>query len=78
MGWGVSALLLVRGIGIEVLLLTGTRHLATSVSGEQRAWTPALWNPWFIAGGLAFGLATLQAPHNCYPDVTYRGVTNGK
>ena len=33
LGWGVSALLLVRGIGIEVLLLTNTTHLDTSVGG---------------------------------------------
>ncbi|MFF8293509.1 DUF3995 domain-containing protein [Streptomyces sp. NPDC016309] len=52
LGWGVSALLLVRGIGVEVLLLTDTTHLDTSVSAGQRAWTLAL------SGGLAFGLAT--------------------
>ncbi|MFG2399104.1 DUF3995 domain-containing protein [Streptomyces lydicus] len=61
LGWGVSALLLVRGIGIEVLLLTNATDLNTSVSVGQRAWTLALWNPWFIAGGLAFGLATLRS-----------------
>ncbi|MEV7378281.1 DUF3995 domain-containing protein [Streptomyces lydicus] len=60
-GGGVSALLLVRGIGIEVLLLTNATDLNTSVSVGQRAWTLALWNPWFIAGGLAFGLATLRS-----------------
>ncbi|MEU5236207.1 DUF3995 domain-containing protein [Streptomyces lydicus] len=61
LGWGVSALLLVRGIGIEVLLLTNATDLNTSVSVGQRAWTLALWNPWFIAGGLAFGLATFRS-----------------
>ncbi|UQA92063.1 DUF3995 domain-containing protein [Streptomyces halobius] len=61
LGWGVGALLLARGIGIEVLLLTSTTHLDLSVSAEQRAWTLALWNPWFIAGGLAFGLAALRS-----------------
>ncbi|MEU1464964.1 DUF3995 domain-containing protein [Streptomyces sp. NPDC005727] len=59
LGWGVSALLLSRGIGVEVLLLTNPTRLDTSVSAGQRAWTLALWNPWFIAGGLAFGLAAL-------------------
>ncbi|MFV0131525.1 hypothetical protein ACLGI4_28085 [Streptomyces sp. HMX112] len=54
-------LLLVRGIGIEMLLLTNTTHLDSSVSVGQRAWTLALWNPWFIAGGLAFGLAACRA-----------------
>ncbi|MGI5529296.1 DUF3995 domain-containing protein [Streptomyces syringium] len=61
LGWGVSALLLARGIGVEVLLLTNSTHLDASVSEGQRAWTLALWNPWFILGGLAFGLATLRA-----------------
>ena len=61
LGWGVSALLLARGIGIEVLLLTNATHLEGSVSVGQRAWTLALWNPWFIAGGLAFGLAALRS-----------------
>ncbi|WP_079058081.1 DUF3995 domain-containing protein [Streptomyces cellostaticus] len=61
LGWGVSALLLARGIGVEVLLLTNPTHLDTSVSGGQRAWTLALWNPWFITGGLAFGLAALRS-----------------
>ncbi|GAB7029638.1 DUF3995 domain-containing protein [Streptomyces sp. NPDC021749] len=61
LGRGVSALLLARGIGIEVLLLTDSAHLDASVSAGQRAWTLVLWNPWFIAGGLAFGLATLRS-----------------
>lgn len=56
-GWGVSVLLLARGIGIEVLLLTDAAYLDASVGAGQRAWTLALWNPWFIVGGLAFGLA---------------------
>ncbi|TVL91044.1 DUF3995 domain-containing protein [Streptomyces sp. SAJ15] len=61
LGWSASALLLARGIGVEVLLLTDPTHLDPSVSAGQRAWTLALWNPWFIAGGLAFGLATLRS-----------------
>ncbi|GGX89943.1 hypothetical protein GCM10010324_39520 [Streptomyces hiroshimensis] len=67
LGWGVSALLLARGIGIEVLLLTDATHLDTAVSARQRAWTLALWNPWFIAGGLSFGLATLAAARTADP-----------
>ncbi|MFG2628596.1 DUF3995 domain-containing protein [Streptomyces sp. NPDC048473] len=60
LGWGAGFLLLARGIGIEVLLLTNTTHLDASVSAGQRAWTLALWNPWFIVGGLAFVLTTLR------------------
>ncbi|MFE0700836.1 DUF3995 domain-containing protein [Streptomyces sp. NPDC058872] len=61
LGWGVSAVLLTRGIGVEVMLLTGTVHGDASVSEQQRVWTLFLWNPWFVAGGLSFGLATLRA-----------------
>ncbi|WP_432026287.1 DUF3995 domain-containing protein [Streptomyces sp. 1222.5] len=61
LAWAISALLLTRGIGIEVLLLTHTTHLNTSIGDQQQAWTLALWNPWFIAGGLTFGLAALHA-----------------
>ncbi|MGA5499329.1 DUF3995 domain-containing protein [Streptomyces cinereoruber] len=61
LGWGVSAVLLARGVVIEVLLLTGSAYADASVSEQQRAWTLTLWNPWFIAGGLAFGLASLRA-----------------
>lgn len=71
LGWAVSAFLLVRGVGIEVLLLTGAAHLDASVSQEQRAWTLALWNPWFIAGGLAFGLAARRSGRR--PQVTRPG-----
>ncbi|WP_420082187.1 DUF3995 domain-containing protein [Streptomyces sp. JL4002] len=61
LGWGVGAVLLMRGVGVEVMLLTGAAPLDASVSEGQRFWTLALWNPWFIAGGLAFGLAALRA-----------------
>lgn len=61
LGWGVSCILLTRGIVVEFLLLTDVTHLDTSVSAGQRFWTLALWNPWFIAGGLAFGTSALEA-----------------
>ncbi|MFK4144332.1 DUF3995 domain-containing protein [Streptomyces sp. NPDC004065] len=57
LGWSVCAVLLVRGIAVEVLLLTGTAGQEASVGPEQRLWTLALWNPWFLLGGLAFGLS---------------------
>ncbi|MEU7579842.1 DUF3995 domain-containing protein [Streptomyces sp. NPDC041068] len=45
LAWGVSALLLARGIGVEVLLLADATYLDASVSADQRVWTLALWNP---------------------------------
>ncbi|MFF6888570.1 hypothetical protein ACFY9F_35940 [Streptomyces sp. NPDC012421] len=56
--WGATRVRM--GIGVEVMLLTGLGRDA-SVSDEQRTWTLTLWNPWFIAGGTAFGLAALHA-----------------
>ncbi|MGD3109590.1 DUF3995 domain-containing protein [Streptomyces sp. YGL11-2] len=61
LGWGVSLVLLARGVAVEFLLLTDVTHLDSSVSAGQRFWTLALWNPWFIVGGLAFGMAALKA-----------------
>lgn len=60
LGWGVSFILLARGIAVEFLLLTNVTDL-DGVSADQRFWTHVLWNPWFFAGGLAFGLAALEA-----------------
>ncbi|WP_435241265.1 DUF3995 domain-containing protein [Streptomyces cucumeris] len=61
LGWGVAALLLVRGIGVEALLLADAGGLDASVSEGQRFWTLALWNPWFVLGGVAFGIAAFTA-----------------
>lgn len=55
LGWCACAVLLARGIAVEVLLLTDTAEI--DVSPEQRLWTLVLWNPWFLVGGLVFGLA---------------------
>ncbi|MFH9958506.1 DUF3995 domain-containing protein [Streptomyces roseolus] len=57
LGRCVSAVLLTRGNGLEVMLLTGIGPVDTAVGEEQRNWSLALWNPWFVAGGIAFGLA---------------------
>ncbi|MFF2405818.1 DUF3995 domain-containing protein [Streptomyces sp. NPDC058092] len=60
LGWCVCAVLLVRGITVEVLLLTDTAGQEIAVSPEQRLWTLLLWNPWFLIGGLVFGLAARE------------------
>lgn len=57
LGWCVCAVLLVRAIVVEVMLLIDTTGMETAVSSEQRLWTLLLWNPWFLVGGVAFGLA---------------------
>ncbi|MFJ9034787.1 DUF3995 domain-containing protein [Streptomyces sp. NPDC102274] len=61
LGWCVCGLLLVRGVAVEVLLLTDTAGQEMDVSPEQRLWTLVLWNPWFLVGGLVFGLAARES-----------------
>jgi hypothetical protein len=60
LGWCVCAVLLVRGISVELLLLSDAAGQEMDISPEQRLWTLVLWNPWFLVGGLAFGLAARQ------------------
>ncbi|KOG91621.1 hypothetical protein ADK38_02165 [Streptomyces varsoviensis] len=60
LGWCVSAVLLGRGLAVEVLLLTGDSGPGPGVSSAQRLWTLLLWNPWFLLGGLIFGLAAWE------------------
>ncbi|MGG2464158.1 DUF3995 domain-containing protein [Streptomyces sp. RGM 3693] len=57
LGWCACTVLLVRGLAIEALLLTDAAGQRMNVSPDQRFWTLVLWNPWFLVGGLAFGLA---------------------
>ncbi|MFG2222822.1 DUF3995 domain-containing protein [Streptomyces sp. NPDC048644] len=61
LGWCACAVLLARGILIEALLLTDAAGQEINVSPQQRLWTLLLWNPWFLVGGLAFGLAAWKS-----------------
>jgi len=56
----VGACLLLRGLGIELLLLTDTGGIASNVGPEQTHLSLVLWNPWFVIGGLAFAAAGVQ------------------
>jgi hypothetical protein len=57
LGAGVAVLLLVRAVGVQALLPTDAGYGGGAVSPAQRWWTLLLWNPWFLLGGLLFGLA---------------------
>lgn len=57
LGQGICALLLVRGVVVEALLIAGVSTVG-DVSTAQKFWTLAVWNPWFILGGALFGLAS--------------------
>ena len=56
----VGAGLLLRGVVVEVVLLTDAGGVATSVGAAQTWLTLALWNPWFALGGLAFAATGIQ------------------
>lgn len=60
-GAAVGLLLLLRGLGIELLLLAGVYDGNPAVTPGQRHWSLVLWNPWFALGGAAFLLATSGA-----------------
>jgi hypothetical protein len=53
--------LLGRAIGVEALLLSDANYGDGAISRSERFWTLTLWNPWFLVGGLAFGLAAVAA-----------------
>jgi hypothetical protein len=58
-GGAVGLLLVVRGLGIEVLMLAGAYDGNGAISPGQQHWSLVLWNPWFVVGGVAFLLAAL-------------------
>jgi hypothetical protein len=59
-GGCVAAVLVSRAVAVELLLLTDALPPG-AVSASERQWTLALWNPWFLIGGLASAAATLAA-----------------
>jgi hypothetical protein len=60
LGWLGGGALLVRGLVLEVVLLTGAGGISTAVGPSETTWSVALWNPWFIVGGLVVVAATHQ------------------
>jgi len=60
-GVAVGLVLLLRGLGIEALLLAGAYDGNAAMSDSQRHWSLVVWNPWFVLGGLGFLLAA-RAP----------------
>ena len=61
LGAGIAAILLLRAIGVELLLLTDRGYGGGGISPAQRRWSLVLWNPWFLLGGISFALAALAA-----------------
>jgi hypothetical protein len=74
LGWGIGGLLLFRGILVEVLLITGVAEV-DGVSSAQKFWTLVLWNPWFILGGVLFGLAARSFGKGMTGEVELRSIT---
>lgn len=53
-GGVIGTTLLVRGVGVELVLLLDLGGIASSVGPAQTHWSLLLWNPWFMLGGIAF------------------------
>lgn len=60
LGWLTGTALLARALLLELVLLTGTGDVASSVGPLETHWSLILWNPWFALGGLLLTLATRQ------------------
>jgi hypothetical protein len=60
LGWTASAILLLRGIGLELLMVTGAVQAGDGITADQFRWTWLVWNPWFIVGGVCFTMASIQ------------------
>lgn len=63
-GLVLGALLLVRAVGVEAVLLLDAGGIASSVGPAQTHWTLWLWNPWFMLGGTLFLLASHRFAHS--------------
>ena len=57
-GQFAGAILVARGVLIEVVLLAGM----ADVSADERFWSLVLWNPWFALGGGLWLAAFNQSP----------------
>jgi uncharacterized protein DUF3995 len=60
LGWAGGALLVLRGLLVEVLLATGAGGVADTVGASQTRWSLLVWNPWFVVGGVLVLLATRE------------------
>lgn len=63
LGLLAGAVLLTRGLLLEVVLLTGAGGVASSVGPAERYWSLILWNPWFTSGGLLLLVAARKFQH---------------
>ena len=52
-----GACLILRGVAVQVVLLTDAGGVASNVGEQQTRVSLVLWNPWFVLGGLFFAAA---------------------
>lgn len=57
----VGAILLVRGLGLELLMVLGAVAPGGGITAAQIVWTWLLWNPWFVLGGTCFLVAARRS-----------------
>lgn len=60
-GYGLGALLLLRGLTVQLATLAGVYDGNPAISQAQLHWSLILWNPWFILGGVLFLMAARGA-----------------
>ncbi|QWF82326.1 DUF3995 domain-containing protein [Amycolatopsis sp. CA-230715] len=58
LGYLGGAALLLRGVLMEVVLVSGAGGIAASVGPLETTWSLILWNPWFVVGGVAVTMTT--------------------
>lgn len=58
----VGALLLLRGVVLEILLGLDSGGLRATVGSLETHWSLILWNPWFALGGVLFLWAGATPP----------------
>lgn len=57
----IGAVLIVRGVALEILLATNSGGLRATVGPLESRWSLAVWNPWFTLGGALFVWTAISA-----------------
>ncbi len=56
----VGVILVLRGVGLEVILAADLGGVQAQVGALESRWSQLLWNPWFALGGLLFLTSAAQ------------------
>lgn len=59
--FGVGVVLVLRGVGLEVVLAANIGGVRQQIGPLEMRWSQILWNPWFALGGCLFVASSVQA-----------------